>query len=311
MAEADRIREMEEKVYNAVRRSAVVIVSGQISQTLGSLVSRTQLIVLLIAAQCVFTQLRSMPGFGASWDALRSITQNLLIQTSVAYVTVPWSRDLALLNLLAVLAIVECVPKASGWVGQDISSFQTGITYVFSDRISSTLKSLKIPLIGGAALSACLSPKSWGVFGETLALSGVTLLSETVFSMVNGGFALSLIWPVVLLLFLKELTKRQAYFQSYFDFGVYKASDLLYASLRKTHGLSSWTVGIFFSFVLVALKNDGLWDALSALVIVFALSDWLLNEVLGGISKTDPVLAGLILVTVMFFVGCVLNRGKK
>jgi hypothetical protein len=287
----------------------VVIVSGQISQTLGAQVSKTQLIVLLIAARCFFTQLRSLPGFGALWDAQRSIAQNLLIQTSVT--TVPWSRDLALLNLLAVLAIVECVPKASRWVGQDISSFQTGITYVFSDRISSTLKSLKIPLIGGAALSACLSPKSWGVFGETLALSGVTLLSETVFSMVNGGFALSLVWPVVLLLFLKELTRRYAYFQTFFDFGVYKASDLLYASLKSNHGLSPWTVGILFAFVLVALKNDGLWDALSALVIVFALSDWLLNEVLGGISKTDPVLAGLILVTVMFFVGCVLNRGKK
>lgn len=299
------------KVYSAVKRSAVVIVSSQIKESVGSYVSTPQYILLLVAAQFTLTYLRSVPGFSASWDALRSIAQNLVIQSFIGFVTESWSDDLVLLNVVATLTIVECVPDASGWVGQDLASFRTGVTYVFSDKISSAVSNLGIPAVTGAALSACVSPRHWGILGETLALTGVNLLSEAVFGAVNGGFALALVWPVVLLYFLRELTLKYDYFQSYFDFGVYKASSLLYNSLVTVHGVSYWQVALVFGFVLLWQRRDRLWDALSALVIVSALSDWLLKEVLEGISKTDPVLAGFILITVMFFVGCAVDKGHK
>lgn len=299
--------EIEARMYDAVKRSATVIVSGQIKRSLGACFSTPEFILVLVAAQCALTYLRSLPGFGASWDALRSIAQNVAIQTFVGYITEAWSYDLGLLNLASALMAIECFPEASGWVGQDLASFRTSVTYIFAEKVSEIVKGLGVPLLGGAALSACVPPRRWGLFGETLALSGVNVLCEVAFSVVDGGFSLSLAWPIVLLYFVRELSDRHEYFQPYFDFGVFKISEIAYASLVSVEGVSASTVGLGFGFAFFAAPRDKLWGGLCALVLVYAWSDWLLKEALAEIVKADPALAGLALITAIYFIGFVVN----
>lgn len=306
--QGDALKGVEVKIYDAVKRSATVILSAQIKKTLGTAFSTPQFILVMVAIQTFLTFLRSMPGFVAIWDALRSIVQNVAIQTSVGYITESWSSDLATLNLVAVLASLECFPVASGWVGKDVESFKTSITYIFSEKISDFTKSLGIPALAGACLSACVSPKQWGILGETFALSGVNILSEIAFSAVNAGFSLSLAWPVVLLYFVRELSDKYEYFQAYFDFGLYKISEILYSSLILLPGVSSKNVGFGFGFAFFVAPRDKLWGGLCALVMVYAWSDWLLHDVLSGIVKTDPIFAGLVVVTSIYFLGIVLLK---
>ncbi len=159
----DPVKDMEMRVYDAIKRSANVIVSAQMKKSLGKTFSTPQFILILVAVQSTLTYFRSLPGFGASWDAaLRSVAQNMVIQTFIGYITESWSSDLALLNLSAALVIIECVPQVTGWIGKDLKSLQTSITYIFSEKISESVNNLGIPLLGKAALSACVSPKSGG-----------------------------------------------------------------------------------------------------------------------------------------------------
>jgi hypothetical protein len=304
----DPIKDIENRMYDAVRRSATVIVSTQIKKTLGSEFSTPQFIFLLLAMQSVLTVLRSLPGFTAPWNTLRSITQNMVVQTSVAYITESWTTELALLNLSLALAVIDCIPAFNGWIGQDILTFKTSVTFIFSDKISMSIKDLNVSLLAGAFLSACIPPEKWGFLGETFALVGVNLLCEVAFSIVDGGFSLSIIWPVVLLYFVRELSDRYSYFQTYFDFGVYRISEIIYQYVNTIPEMSFRKITILFGFIFFVAPGDKLWGGLCALIVVYAWSDWILKDVLGDIIKTDPLLAGLVLVTCIYFIGFVISR---
>ena len=56
--------------------------------------------------------------------------------------------------------------------------------------------------------------------------------------------------------------------------------------------------------------RDKLWGGLCALVMVYAWSDWFMKEVISGVAITDPVLAGLVLVTVIYFLGIAIHIKK-
>lgn len=303
----DPVKEIEIKIYDAVKRSATVILSAQIKKNLGQSFSTPQFILILFAAQSFLTYLRSFPGFGAPWNTLRSIAQNVAIQTSVGYVTESWDRDAAFLNLILALVAVECVPAASGWLAQDVASFRTSISYIFSEKLSDYARSLGVSALAGASIGACIPPRSWGIIGETLALTGVNALCEVAFSVVDAGFSLSLAWPIVLLYFAKELSDRHDYFQPYFDFGLFKISEIVYGSLARIQGISAEEIGLGFGFAFFVAPRDKLWGGLCALVLVYAWSDWLLRQVLGDIAKTDPVFAGLVSVTAIYVFGVVIK----
>jgi hypothetical protein len=307
----DPIKDIENRMYDAVRRSATVIVSTQIKKFLGSEFSSPQFIFLLLAMQSILTVFRSLPGFTAPWNTLRSITQNMVVQTSVGYITESWTTELALLNLALALAVIDCVPAFNGWIEKDILTFKTSVTFIFSDKISIVRKELNFSLIAGAFLSACIPPGKWGFFGETLALVGVNLLCEVAFSIVDGGFSMSIIWPVVLLYFVRELSDRYSYFQTYFDFGVYRISDIIYQYLINIPDISFGNIVIIFGFAFFVAPDDKLWGGLCALIVVYAWSDWILKDALGDVIKTDPLLAGLVLVTCIYFIGFLISQNSK
>ncbi len=174
-------------------------------------------------------------------------------------------------------------------------SFTTSVTYIFSDKISALLVNLNIPLFG-AALSLCLGGQ--GVLGRTLSFVGVSTLSSLVFEAISGG-ELTLVWPIIVLYFVLQINSKNSTdtTDSLFNFGLYRASDAIYASLTKSLPPST----IFMAFLFLgSLQADPVWVGVCALVFVQGGSDWFMGQ-LGGIS-VDPVLAGLSLVTAVHFV---------
>ncbi len=213
-----------------------------------------------------------------------------------------------IINLALLLIVMECIPAAKGWVGEDIESFTTNISYIFSEKISTILTNLKIPLFG-ATLALCLESK--GLLGRTIAFTGVNTLSSLVFEAISGG-ELSLAWPVTLLYFFKELNSKYEV-NSLFNFGLYRASDAIYSSL-SVRKIPASTVFMTFIFLGSISPRDPVWTGVCALVFVQAGSDWLLEQ-LEIISLTDPFLAGLSLLTAVHFISITIeniqNNDKK
>jgi hypothetical protein len=66
-------------------------------------------------------------------------------------------------------------------------------------------------------------------------------------------------------------------------------------------GVAAHVVAIGFTFLALALPGDPVWTGVCVLVLVQSSSSWFLGGI-RGVSSTDPVLAGLCIVTGVHFV---------
>ena len=277
---------MQQRLIASISRSAVMILSTSLSRKLNPYFSASELVLVLLALHTLLNTIRTVPGFKASWRTLRDLMQFVMVHSLVSYVSSGnCDTYTTILDLILVLVTMECVPGAKGWVGEDMESFTTSVSYIFSDQISALLSKLGIPLFG-AALSLCLGGK--GLLGRTLAFVGINTLSSLVFEAISGG-ELSLAWPITLLYFVNEMKSTKCDVDTFFSFGLYRASDAIYRSLDK---LPPAVVFMAFLFLGSLFPSDPVWSGVCVLVFVQGGSDWFLGN-LQLIAATDPVLAGL------------------
>ena len=306
------------KMIASISRSAMLILSTSISKRLTPYFSASELILVLLALHTLMGTVKAVPGFNASWKTLRDLMQFILVHALTSYVSTG-SDDYIILNLILLLASIECIPgkeesgdnmdNKDGDNGEnenreDMRSFTTSVTYIFSDKISALLVNLNIPLFG-AALSLCLGGQ--GALGRTLSFVGVSTLSSLVFEAISGG-ELTLVWPIIVLYFVLQINSKNSTdtTDSLFNFGLYKASDAIYSSLTKSLPPST----IFMAFLFLgSLQADPVWVGVCALVFVQGGSDWFMGQ-LGGVT-VDPVLAGLSLVTAVHFVSIAIEFKNK
>lgn len=295
---------MQQRLIASISRSAVMILSTSLSRKLNPYFSASELVLVLLALHTLLNTIRTVPGFKASWRTLRDLMQFVMVHSLVSYVSSGnCDTYTTILDLILVLVTMECVPGAKGWVGEDMESFTTSVSYIFSDQISALLSKLGIPLFG-AALSLCLGGK--GLLGRTLAFVGINTLSSLVFEAISGG-ELSLAWPITLLYFVNEMKSTKCDVDTFFSFGLYRASDAIYRSLDK---LPPAVVFMAFLFLGSLFPSDPVWSGVCVLVFVQGGSDWFLGN-LQLIAATDPVLAGLCLVTAVHFISIAVDSQKK
>ena len=300
----DPIATMQQRMISSISRSAVMVLGATLSRRLNPYFSSSELVLVLLALHTLLNTVRTVPGFNASWRTLRDLLQFVIVSTLTSYVG--GESDTSILNLILVLVTLECIPAAKGWVGDDIESFTTSVSFIFSDQISKLLSKLHVPLFG-AALSLCLGGE--GLIGRTLAFVGINTLSSLVFEAISGG-ELSLAWPITLLYFVHEMEARSnVNISSFFNFGLYRASDAIYNSLLSAK-LTPAIIFMAFLFLGALFPADPVWSGVCVLVFVQGGSDWFLSNLV-VISTTDPVLAGLSLVTAVHFVSIAIESSKK
>jgi hypothetical protein len=259
---------------------------------------------------------RAVPGFNASWRMLRDMVQFAVVHALAAYVSgsgkgaLEATHQTALVNLILALVILESVPGAvqEGWIQEDTESFISSVSYIFADHISTLLEKLGVPL-AGAGLALCLGgqKKSDPLLFRTLAFAGINTLSSLLFSAIAGG-ELSLVWPLTLLYFIHELGHTYD-MDTFFNYGLYNASDAIYASLAA-RGVPAATVAIAFVFLGALFPTDPVWTGVCVLVFVQGVSSWFMQQV-AFVAATDPVLAGLGIVTAVHFVSLVVENTAK
>ena len=308
----DIVSTMQARIITSISRSAVMVLSTSINRRLSPYFTTTELTLVLLCIHTLLNSIRTIPGFNASWKTLRDLMQFLMVQALASYVasgaaeskTDPTTAlNMTALNLILVLIAIECLPAAGGWMGDDLESFTTSVSYIFSDRISAILNALNIPLFG-AALSLCLGGK--GLLGRTLAFVGINTLSSLAFESISGR-ELSFAWPVTLLYFVHELSSRYNV-DTFFSFGLYRASDSIYAGFSAM-GVAPSTVCMAFIFLGSLSSSDPVWAGICVLVFVQGGSDWFLKQ-LAVISATDPFLGMLCLVTAVHFISTAVERTR-
>jgi hypothetical protein len=300
---------MQQRIIASISRSAVVILSNNLNKRLGPYFSAFELILVLLVFHMLLNAAREMSGFNPSWRTLRDLVQVMMVRSLASYVCTD-DEYTTILNLVLVLVTLECIPASKGWIGDDVEYFTSIVSFVFSDKISESLTELGIPLCG-AALALCLGGK--GLLGHTLAFTGINTLSSVLFEAIEGG-ELSLAWPVTLLYFVHEASARYD-LDSFFGFGLYRAGDAIYSSLTgksNLNGLGLTPATIFMAFLFLGslFPSDPVWAGVCVLVFVQGGSDWFLAQ-LSVISTTDPVLAGLSLVTAVHFISVVVEKNEK
>ena len=298
--------ETQKQIYNGILRSATIVVSSHINLQLKTYFTVYEIILIVFVMHAVSNTMSSLPGFNASWKFLKDIIQSILIQLSVSYVIGNSNNDeLTFVRLLGMLLIAECASAISGWIGNDIRSFTTSLTYIFSDRISKLLNYVHIPLVG-AVLGISFADS--GLLGNTLMITGMNAICSFLFDAITGG-ELSLAWPVLLLYFVHEMVSKYAIkwpqIQIFLDFGLFKASDAAYNGLL-TYDIPSSTLAIGFIFLIYMFPKDPIWTGICVLVLVQSISNWFLKEI-SMISQTDPILAGLVIVTTLHFIAIAIH----
>ena len=287
---------IEKQALSAISRSAVVILSTQLNIHLLEYFDTFELILILTCMHTLLSTVKTVPGFSASVSVLKELTQSIVIQLVVNYASSSQTY-ISVLNLIIVIIILECLPAINGWLGHDLDSFKTNVTYIFADQISKFLLLIHAPLFG-AALGICLRGK--GLLGQTLAFTGVNTINSVVFESIQGG-ELSLAWPILLLYFVFELCNSlKGDWEQFFDFGLFKASDTAYRQITFYYKIKPTTLAMLLVFLISFKPKDRVWTGLCVLVLVQSLSEWFLKGI-SLISETDPVLAGLVVVTVVHF----------
>jgi hypothetical protein len=264
----------------------VLILSKTLNKHLTPYFSSSELLLVLLAIHTLLRRV-SIPGFVASWQTLRDLAQFMMVHTLTSNVS---DSDNAILNLILLLVLLDCL--------SDTESLTTSVTYIVSDKISTLLSTLRIPLFG-AALSLCLGGK--GLLGRTLAFVGVNTLSSLIFETVPEP-----LWPISLLYFAHQVKLQLSNkakldtLNTFFNFGLYRASDAIYNSLSGNLPPST----IFMAFLFLgSLQTDPVLTGICVLVFVQGGSSWFLGQL--GVISTDPVLAALSLVTVVHFISVI------
>jgi hypothetical protein len=307
---------MQQRMIASISRSAVMILSSSFNTRLASYFTASELVLVLGCMHALLNTIRTVPGFGASWRMLRDMVQFAVVHALAEYVSgrreggrLESAHQTAVLNLILVLVILEAVPGAihKGWIHDDAESFTSSVSYIFADHISTLLARLGIPL-AGAGLALCLGgQKSTDpLLYRTLAFVGINTLSSLAFDAISGG-ELSLIWPLTLLYFIHELSQKFDV-ETFFSYGLYNASDAVYASL-SARGVSPSTTAIGFVFLGASFPADPVWTGVCVLVFVQGVSNWFMQQV-AFVASTDPVLAGLGVVTAVHFVSLVVERSS-
>lgn len=289
---------LEDRMLQGVIRSSTVIIGGQIRDYLSRYFSLGELILVISTVHvllCVAP--RRVSGFNASWDMLCSLMQSIVVQLIVAYVGSSGHSEVDVLNLLALLMVAESLPAFGGFAGDDIASLTTTISFSFSDEVSVIFQRLGVPLVG---VALGLAFGGVGVFGQTMTLTGVNCVCATVFGALSGG-ELSFAWPVLLLYFVFEVANCFDQVKPFVDYGLYKASDAVFMGF-KSRNTPSHVIALTFAFLGLVLPTDPVWTGVCALALVQSSSSWFLDGV-KGVSNTDPVLAGLCIVTSVHFAG--------
>ena len=311
------ISNMQQRMIASISKSAVMILSSAFNRRLTSYFTASELLLVLVCMHTILNTIRTVPGFNASWRMLRDMVQFAVVHALASYVSGSDGsgkgeamHQTAVINLLLVLVILEAVPTAGllqGWVLEDMESLTTSISYIFSDRISTLLEQLHIPL-AGAALALCLGGQgaSDPLLYRTMTFVGINTLSSIIFDAISGG-DLSLIWPLTLLYFIHELSSRFDV-DSFFSYGLYNASDAIYNSLSTARKIPASTIAIAFVFLGALFPSDPVWTGISVLVFVQGVSNWFMQQV--AFVSTDPVLAGLCVVTGVHFVSIVVERNS-
>jgi len=315
----DTLANMQQRMIASISRSAVMILSSAVNKRLSSYFTVSEMVLVLLCMHALLNTVRTIPGFSASWRMLRDMVQFAVVHALAEYVSgrgeegrLESAHQTAVLNLLLVLVILEAVPGAiqEGWIHDDADSFTSSVSYIFADHISTLMEKLGIPL-AGAALALCLGgQKSTDpLLYRTLAFVGVNTLSSLIFEAISGG-RLSLIWPLTLLYFIHELSQKYDV-ETLFSYGLYNASDAVYASLTA-RGVPPSTIAIGFVFLGASFPKDPVWTGVCVLVFVQGVSNWFMQQV-AFVAVTDPVLAGLGVVTAVHFVSLVVDRhpGKQ
>ena len=290
------VSELEGRFLQGISRSSTVLIGSQIRIYLARYFTLGELLLVVLSAHvllCVYPW--NVPGFNASWTMLRNLMQSVVIQLTVAYVGTDSPDELALLNLLGLLMVSESLPAFRGWLGDDVSSLISTVSFTLSDAVSGILQRSGVPLVG---LALGLAFQGRGVFGETMFLTGINSVCNFVFAGISGG-ELSLAWPVFLLYMVNEVSGHIEQAKAFLDYGFYRSSDAVFASLSNM-GVAAHVTAVMFAFLGLALPGDPVWTAVCVLVLVQSSSAWFLEKV-RGISDTDPVLAGLCIVTVLHF----------
>jgi hypothetical protein len=300
---------MQQRINVSIRRSAMLVLSRSLNRRLDPYFPTSTLIIVFMTIHALLNTIRTIPGFNESWRMIRDLMQSIAIINSLAtYIASnsgSESNDVtAALNLILFLAMVECVPIAGGWIGEDIDSLTTSLTFIFSDRFTTLISGLHVPLLG-AALSLCL--EGHGLLGRMLAFSGVNILSSLVFDAVIGG-ELSLAWPLTLLYFIHEIHAKYD-METLLNFGIFKTSDIIYNSLTARK-FSPGTIFIAFVFLAALSPEDSIWYGVCVLIFVHGGSESFTGQ-LETISTADPVLAVLSLITVTHLINNVIENSKS
>lgn len=294
---------MQTRFIASISRSAMMILSTNLNKRFNPYFSASELIIVFLAIHTLLKSVRNVPGFNASWRTLQDLMQYFMVHTLASYISSgnDGNDHTTILNLILVIITLEFIPAAKGWVGEDLESFTTSVSFIFSDKISDLLTNLHIPLFG-ATLSLCLEEN--GLLGRTLAFVGINTFSSLIFEAISGG-ELSLAWPLTLLYFIHEINSKYD-MNTFFTFGLYRVSDAIYASLRSR---KIQIETIFMSFLLIGslCPKDPIWTGVCVLVFIQSGSDWFVGQ-LGIIYTTDPVLAGLCLITVMHFISIAIEK---
>ena len=312
----DTLTNMQQRMIASISRSAMMILSSAFNKRLASYFSASELVLVLGCMHALLNTIRTVPGFDASWRMLRDMVQFAVVHALAEYVSgrgeggrLESAHQTSVLNLILVLVILEAVPAAihDGWMHDDAESFTSSVSYILADHISTLLTRLGIPL-AGAALALCLGGQKATdpLVYRTLAFVGVNTLSSLMFDAITGG-ELSLIWPLTLLYFIHELSQRYDV-DTLFSYGLYNASDAVYASL-SARGVSPSTIAIGFVFLGASFPKDPVWSGVCVLVFVQGVSNWFMQKV-AFVASTDPVLAGLGVVTAVHFVSLVVDSRK-
>jgi len=286
-----------EKLLQVISRSATVTLSTRLSQYLMAYFSSAQLLVAVVCIHVLLSTVKTVPGFTAVWDTLKRIVQSVMIRAMVGWVSSP-SNMVSIVHLLITIQFLECVPLINGLVGQDLEAFTINVTYIFSERLTSLFNSANIPLFG-ATLAITLHGD--GLMGKTAMFTGFTALTTYLFNAVMGAGEMSLAWPVVVLYFIADL-RGATEFDSFIHLGLIDASDAVYSGLESL-GVPPQNIAMLFIFLVNMLPLDRIWTGICALVFVQACSVFGLQQI-GFVSGTDPCLAMLSIVTVVYF--CVL-----
>ena len=284
----------EQKTLGVISKSAAVVLSAQINKYLLRYFSQAEVLLAVVCMHAVVGTIKSVPGFNASWRTLSELVQSIMVQALASYI-VTGSDAVTLIHVLVVVQILESLPELGGWVGEDVESFGTNVTYIFSDQLSELLRSLGVPLFG-AVLGLGLGGQ--GLLGETVSFSSISLINGFLFAAVGGG-ELALGWPLMILYFADELTGRFRGAHAFVDFGLFKASDAAYRGLRA-RSVAPQLIAVGFLFLVYIRPRDRVWMGVCMLVVLQAGSDWFLDNT-AFISNTDPIMAALVVVTVVHF----------